>query len=152
MDTVDRRVDELTREFFAIFPDYSLCRTLAANTLDGLTSRRQAIGHLSSKAWTQEKNQAQIDEKLDGRTVQARTGRIRIRDLSLRQILDLPDEGLEEVVRFYLKHPYAHGRTLRTRWLPNWIRGFFLRALVGNAKSRGLELSYGECFDLLTLL
>lgn len=152
MDAADQRVCELTREFFEIFPDYSLCRTLAANATDGVISRRQAIGHLSSKAWAQQKNQVMIDEKLDARTVEIGGGRTLIKDLSLRKILDLADQDLDLIIRFYLKHPYAHHRTFRSRWLPNWLRSFFLRVLIGNAQRRGIELNYGECFELLTLL
>jgi hypothetical protein len=152
MDEDTRTISELTREFFAIFPDYAFCRTLAANVLEGVTTRRQAIGHLSSKAWAQQRNRQEIQEKLDARTLLVGERRVRIKDLSLRSILDLPDPLLDEVIRFYLKHPYAHGRTLRSRWLPGWIRGFFLRVLIGNARARNLRLDFGECFELLTLL
>jgi len=152
MEDSGRQVSELTREFFAIFPDYAFCRTLAANVLDGVTTRRQAVGHLSSKAWAQEKNQQAIKEKMDARTVEWQGRRLRIKDLSLRQILDLPDSILHEIIRFYLKHPHAHRRTFRSRWIPNWIRSFFLRVLIGNAQTRDLQLNYGECFELLTLL
>ncbi len=152
METSSRKVSELTRDFFAIVPDYLFCRTLAANVLDGVTTHRQAIGHLSSKAWAQEKNHQAIEEKLDARAVEWEGNRLRIKDLSLRKILDLPDPLMDEIIHFYLKHPHAHRRTFRSRWLPNWIRSFFLRSLIGNAKARDLKLNYGECFELLTLL
>ena len=152
MEDSSRQVSELTREFFTILPDYAFCRTLAANVLDGVTTRRQAVGHLSSKAWAQEKNRQVIKEKMDARTVEWEGQRLRIKDLSLRQILDLPNPVLEDIIRFYLKHPHAHRRTLRSRWFPNWLRSFFLRVLIGNAQTRGLKLDYGECFELLTLL
>ena len=147
-----KTVPELTREFFSIHPDYGLCRTLAANVLEGVQTERQAVGHLSSKAWAHQKNQATIREKLDARSVEIAGRRVPLKSLSLRNILDQPDELLEEILAFYLKHPYAHGRTFRSRLLPNWLRGFFLRVLIGNAKTRGLSVDYGECFELLTLL
>ena len=152
MSAADKSYRDLIQEFFKLYPDYALCRTLAANVQERVTSHSQALEHLARKARASEQNREQIEEKLNARTVQIQGRAVLIRDLSLRRIVDLDDQELAQIVRFYFKHPFAHGRTRRSRFLPNWIRTFFLRSLLGNAKMRELDLEYSEYFDVLTLL
>ncbi|MFQ5738356.1 MAG: hypothetical protein ACE5JX_05045 [Acidobacteriota bacterium] len=147
-----KSVRQLTHEFFEYYPDYFLCRTLAENTRNDVTTYSQAIGHLSRKAWAWEKNRREIEEKLDRRVVHIQGRPVRIKDLSLRQIIHQEDAVLEQIIAFYFKHPYAHGRTWKSRLLPSWTRSFFLRVLLGHARQRGLELSYRTYFDIITLL
>lgn len=152
MSATGKSFREMVHEFFRLYPDYALCRTLAANVEEHVTSYAEAREHLARKARAWEMNRVEIEEKLNARTVQVEGCAVLIRDLSLRRIIDQDDDTLARIVRFYFKHPYAHGRTWRSRFLPNWVRTFFLRSLLGNAKMRKLDLEYGEYFDVLTLL
>ena len=153
MAPTDRKhLEETIRRFFQIYPDYWLCRTLAENILEGTTTEAEALQILGTKAKASDENRGDIEEKLDRKTIPVRGQNVRVRSLSLRDILDLDDVGLQQVVQFYFKHPYAHQRTYRTRWLPNLLRTFFLRVLLGNARDRNLELNYRACFQILRLL
>ncbi len=143
---------ELTREFFRLFPDYQLSRTLAENVGDQVLTYPQALQQLARKRQAQSENWEVIEEKLEQRSVEQNERRLKLRDLTLRQILQLDDRAFEEVVRFYFKHPYAHRRTWRSRWAPRWLRSFFLRVLFGHAKGRNLSLDYPEYFEILRLL
>ena len=51
--------------------------------------------------------------KLNARAVAVNGEPRAIRRLSLREAMDLDDEPLQQVLEFYFKHPYAHGRTRR---------------------------------------
>ena len=147
------QTSELIHEFFGYYPDYEFCRTLALNIEESVTDYQESIEILSRKAHAAEQNREAIAEKLDQRTVTIDGHPTTIKDLSLTRIIGLSDDRiLSEIVSFYLKHPYAHGRTRTTRLLPRWGRTLFLSALIGHAKRRGLELDYHACFDLLKLL
>lgn len=143
---------ELIREFFQYYPDYALCRAMAANVKSEITSYRTAVESLARKANAEEQNREQIEEKLAQRAVSIDGCRVRIRDFSLQQIVHQPDDVLREILIFYFKHPYAHGRTRKSRFLPRILRTFFLSTLVGHARRRGIDLDYDEYFDMLTLL
>lgn len=143
---------DLIRELFNVCPDYSFCRTLADNVQAGVTTRAAALGYAAQRAHAGETLRREIEERLDRRSIRSGVKAVPLKELSLREILDQDDGVLKEIVRFYFKHPFAHGRTRRSRWLPAWIRTFFLRVLLGNAKRRGLDLDYHECFEMLTLL
>ena len=107
---------------------------------------------MAKKAKAAEQNQALIQEKLDLKTVSI-TGRpVRLKDLSLNQILKLNDQVLKEILVFYLKNPYSHGRTKRSRWLPRWVRTSFLSALLGHARSRGIQVDGEVDFEILRAL
>lgn len=152
MSPGEKSTRELVREFFQYYPDYALCRAMAANVQSEITSYRTAVESLARKAGAEEQNRGQIEEKLDRRAVSIDGRRVRIKELSLRQAMNQPDEVLREILLFYFKHPYAHGRTHKSRLLPRILRTFFLSTLVGHARRRGLDLDYDEYCDMLTLL
>lgn len=152
MGAEGRNVHELTREFFKYYPDYAFCRALAVNIKNNVTTYRNAIEMLARKSWTAEQNSGQIREKLDQRSVTINGQWVCIKDLSLRKIMDQPDNLLKEIADFYFKHPYAHGRTKRSRFLPRALRTLFLSILLGHAKRRGILLDYEAYFETLTLL
>ncbi len=152
MESAKNPVPELTQEFFSYYPDYLLCRTLAINVVNKNTTYAKAIDMMAKKARAAEQNQALIDEKLDLKTVSIAGRTVRLKDLSLNQILKLKDEVLKEILLFYLKSPYAHGRTKRSRWLPRWARTSFLSALLGHARSRGIQLDGEVDFEILRVL
>jgi len=99
-----------------------------------------------------EKNQSEIEQKLDLQSIVIQGRPVPLKDLSLRRILQLDDSQLASVLKFYIKHPFAHGRTLRSRWVPGWIRSIFLRVLLGHAKNRNLDLNYPIYFEMLRVL
>ena len=142
----------LVREFFRIFPDYGLCRTLAENIREKHTTYPEALRQLALKVETTRENQVQIEEQLDRRSVAIEGKTMRIKDLGLRQISELSDDALREVLDFYSKHPYAHGRCKKLWWMPSWIRSFPLRFLIAQARARGLKMEYSDLFELLGLL
>lgn len=148
----EKTVPELTREFFRYYPDYAFCRALAVNIQNGITTYRNALEVLAVKARAAEQNREEIGQKLNNRSVLVEGERVRIKDLSLRQIMDQPAEVLEEIAEFYFKHPYAHSRTPRSRLVPRLLRTVFLSVLVGHAKRRGLDLDYDAYFEMLRLL
>ena len=152
MSPVERNVRDLTREFFSYYPDYRLCRTLALNVENGVTTYGDALSAMSGKARAAELNREAIEEKLNLRSVTVRGRTVRIRDLSLGEILRLDHETCRAVVDFYFKHPYAHGRTGRSRWWPRWLRTLFLSTILGHARRRGVDLDYVTCFETLRLL
>jgi len=139
-------------EFFRIFPDYGLCRTLAENIEEGQTTYPEALRFLALKAQASRRNHLQIERQLDRRLVVSKGEAMRIRDLGLRQMSRLSDDALRQVLDFYAKHPYAHGRCRKSRWVPAWIRSFPLRFLIAQARSRGLKMEYPELFELLGLV
>jgi hypothetical protein len=145
-------VPELTREFFRYYPDYLFCRALAANVQCRVTSHSQALTMLLRKAAAAKQNEKEISRSLDQRTVRIANRYVRIRELSLRQLMEQEDSVVKEVLEFYFKHPYAHRRTLRTRFLPRALRTISLSALVGHAKKRNIALEYDLYFDMLRLL
>ncbi len=148
----DKAVRDLTREFFRSFPDYHFCRTLAENIQEQVITYPQALQSLARKQEAQRENWETIQEKLDQRTVVQGGRRLLLKELTLRQVLQLDDEVLQEAIEFYFKHPYAHQRTWKHRWAPRWVRSFFLRVLFGHARSRRLDVNYEECFEILSLL
>lgn len=152
MKSVENRVGDLTREFFAYYPDYRLCNTLAVNVENGVTSYGDALSAMSGKARAAELNREAIAEKLNLRSVNVQGRTVRISELSLGEILRLDRETCRTVVDFYFKHPYAHGRTRKSRWWPRWFRTLFLSTILGHAKRNGIELDYGSCFEILKLL
>jgi len=147
-----KTVHQLTHEFFLYYPDYQFCRTLALNIENNVTTYENAVVILAKKSWASMENRAEIEDKLDRRTVLINQQRVPIKSLTLKEIMSQEDAVLKEVLEIYFKNPYAHGRTKRTRFLPRWIRTIFLSTLVGHAKSRGLDLDYDAYFDMLTLL
>jgi len=148
----DKSVPELTRQFFKDYPDYAFCQTLAENVQARVVSYPNALALLGKKALAAQENLETIEEQLNARTVVVEGHPRRIVEFSLREAMRLDDKALEDLLRFYFKHPYAHGRTFRTRLLPRWIRAFFLNVLVGHACRRGLPLDYESYFQMLKLL
>lgn len=143
---------EVAAELFHHCPDYLLCRALAENILEGRLSRHEALRQLAARGQAMERNRGSIGEKLDGFRIPYKGDLVRVRGLSLGTIISLDDKSLASIVKFYFKHPYAHGRTLRSRWLPRRIRAFFLSVLLGHAKGRNLELNYEIYFEMLRIL
>ncbi len=152
MESAKNPVPGLAKEFFSYYPDYLLCRTLAINVVNKNTTYSKAIAIMTKKAKAAEQNQALIEEKLNLKTVSITGRTVRLRNLSLNQILKLKDEVLKEILIFYLKNPYAHGRTKRSRWLPRWVRSSFLSALLGHARSRSIQLDGEVDFEILRVL
>ena len=152
MESEEERFRTLTHDFFQAYPDYTFCRTLAANIIDHVTTYESATAILAKRARAAEQNRQQIDEKLDHHKVEIHGKPARVRDLSLGDILRQEDPVLREITNFYFKHPYAHGRTKKSRLLPRYIRTLFLSVLVGHAKHRGLDLDYDACFGMIRLL
>jgi len=142
----------LTRQFFKDYPDYAFCQTLAENVQTRVVSYPNALALLGRKALAAEENLTAIQEQVNARTILVEGRPRRILELSLGEAMRLDDKTLEELLKFYFKHPYAHGRTLRTRLLPRWLRAFFLNVLVGHACRRGLSLDYDSYFQMLKLL
>ena len=152
MKSVEGRVRNLTGEFFAYYPDYRLCHTLAVNVENGVTSYGDALSAMSGKARAAELNREAIEEKLNLRSVSVEGRTVRIGELSLGEILGLDLDTCRTVVDFYFKHPYAHGRTRKSRWWPRWFRTLFLSTILGHAKRHEIDLDYGSCFEILKLL
>lgn len=143
---------ELVREFFRVYPDFSLCRTLAENISENQTTHAEALRQLALKAQAARDNQREIEERLDRRSVQVEGETVRIKDLNLRAMTRLSNQNLRVVLEFYFKNPYAHGRCKKGRWIPGVLRSFPLRFLIGQARSRGMALDYPDLFELLRLL
>jgi len=152
MEGTEGGLIDLTHQFFQYYPDYLFCRTLAFNITTNVTTHEDALEILISKARAADQNREQISEKLDHHSVRIQRKTARIKKLSLRAIMGQEDEVLTQIANFYLKHPYAHGRTKKSRLLPRYVRTFFLSALIGHSKRRGLDLDYNAFFDMLTLL
>jgi hypothetical protein len=152
MEDTEGELMDLTHQFFKYYRDYLFCRTLAFNITTNVTTHEDALEILTKKARAAEQNREQISEKLDQHSVTIHEKPVRIRDLSLREIMIQEDSVLTEIANFYLKHPHAHGRTKKSRLLPRYLRTLFLSALIGHAKRRGLDLDYNAYFDMLTLL
>ena len=143
---------DLIHEFFRIFPDYGLCRTLAENIRENQTTYPEALRQLALKVEATRQNRLQIEEQLNRRSIAIEGKTIRIRNLGLHQLSRLSDNALREVLDFYSKHPYAHGRCKKSWWMPSWIRSFPLRFLIAQARARGLKMEYSDLFKLLSLL
>lgn len=152
MASREESIRAATREFFSYYPDYALCLTLAENVAEGVKAHSQAIGHLAVKAAAAIENRESIEAKLNRRSVTIAGRPVLIKDLSLHQILQQDDNVLREIAEFYFKHPFAHGRTKKSSLLPRWVRSLALRAIVGHAKGRGIQLDYSSYFHMLTLL
>ena len=152
MEGTEGELIALTHQFFKYYRDYLFCRTLAFNITTHVTTHEDALEILTKKARAAQQNREQITEKLDQHSVRIQEHRVRIKDLSLPEIMSQEDGVLTEIANFYLKHPHAHGRTKKSRLLPRHLRTLFLSALVGHAKRRGLDLDYNAYFDMLTLL
>ena len=78
MKSVEGRVRNLTGEFFAYYPDYRLCHTLAVNVENGVTSYGDALSAMSGKARAAELNREAIEEKLNLRSVSVEGRTVRI--------------------------------------------------------------------------
>jgi hypothetical protein len=152
MESQEGTLPGLTRQYFQHYPDYLFCRALAANVRNGITTHGQALTMLLRKAAAARENQEEIRRRLDRRTVRIGNRHVPIKDLSLRQLMEQEDSVLKEVLEFYFKHPYAHRRTLKTRFLPRIFRTIPLSALLGHAKRRNIPLEYDLYFDMLRLL
>ncbi len=152
MEGTEGELIDLTHQFFKYYPDYLFCRTLAFNITTNVTTHEDALDILISKARAADENREQISEKLDRHSVRIAERPARIKELSLREIMEQEDQVLTEIANFYLKHPHAHGRTKKNRLLPRYVRTLFLSALIGHSKRRGLDLDYNAFFDMLTLL
>lgn len=152
MEPERHSVPDLTQEFFAYYPDYLLCRTLAINVVNNNTTYSVAINMMATKARAAEQNRTLIQEKLELTSISVGRRPVRLKDLSLHEILKLQDEVLKKIVVFYLKNPYAHGRTKRNRWLPRWIRSYFLASLLGHARNRGIQVNGEVDFEILKVL
>lgn len=144
--------NELIEEFFAIFPDYELCRTSAHNVAAGITSREKVLELLWKKVEGSELNRGAIDERLDSKKIRVGGSLKTLKNLSLREVIRLPDEAFEEALRFYFKHPYAHSRVSRNRILPRFVRTFFFRQLIGQAMIRKLDVDVPAMFEMMKML
>ncbi len=145
-------IESLTAEFFRDYPDYNFCRNLAVNVANQVVTHANALVLLGQKAVTAREQRTEIESKLNTKTVMTSGRAVRLCDLSLQQVMRLEDPALREALEFYFKHPYAHGRTRRTRWLPRIVRTFFLSTAVGHAHSRNIKLDYGAYFRMLKML
>lgn len=152
MDPRKRTIQSVARELFEYYPDYLLCKNLAQNVDENNVTLAMAIQSLAARASAAESHQREIDEKLNRQLAPWNGEEVLLKDLSLRQILTLEDGALADVVRFYFKYPYAHNRTRRSRWLPQWVRSFFLRVLLGHVKGRNLDLDYPTYFEMIKLI
>ena len=152
MTEQNKTIRQLTHEFFLYYPDYQFCRTLALNIQNNVTTHEDAMEILAKKNRATVENRVEIEAQLNRRTILINKRRVLVRSLSLREIMNQEDAVLEEILKIYFKHPYAHRRTKKFRFLPRWIRTMFLSTLVGHANSRGLDLDYDAYFDMLTLL
>jgi len=147
-----KAVGALTKEFFRDYPDYAFCLNLAQNVQAGIITYPDALSLLGRRAVAAEDNSQAITDQLNNRTVEVGGGPMRIARISLARAIRLDERALKQVLEFYFKHPYAHGRTRRTRLLPRWLRAFFLNVLVGHACRRGIPLDYESYFQMLRLL
>jgi hypothetical protein len=152
MDPKKQTIQSLTRELFEYYPDYLLCKNLAENVQENNLTLAAAIQNLAAKASAVESHRGEIDEKLNRQVIPWNGEKVFLKDLSLRQLLTLDDGALADVVRFYFKYPYAHNRTRRSRWLPQWVRSFSLRVLLGHAKERNLDLDYQTYFEMVKMI
>lgn len=152
MTEQNKTIRQLTHEFFLYYPDYQFCRTLALNIQNNVTTHEDAMEILAKKNRATVENRVEIEAQLNRRTILINKRRVLVKSLSLREIMNQEDAVLEEILKIYFKHPYAHRRTKKFRFLPRWIRTMFLSTLVGHANSRGLDLDYDAYFDMLTLL
>lgn len=152
MQAEQKTLRQLTHEFFHHHPDYAFCRALAFNIKSSVTTYESALEILVARSRAVKENRQEIEEKLARRVVQINEKQVRIKNLSLTQIIKQDNATLQEIVELYVKHPFAFGRTKKSRLLPRWIRTFFLSTLLGHAKHRGLDLDYEAHFDMLTLL
>ena len=152
MRTEEKTLQQLTHELFYHYPDYGFCRTLASNIKNNTTTYETALEILAQKFRAIEKNRKQIEQTLAQRKIRLNDKLVPVKELSLFAIMRQNNQILKEIVELSFKHPFIFGRTKKTRILPRWIRTFFLSALLGHAKSRGLELDYEGYFDMLTLL
>lgn len=149
----DVNIRKLTRELFRIFPDFELVRNLAENIALGITTRGQAEELLWTRVRGSHQSREAIEEKLRDRKIRLQERWVPIRDLSFHEIVALEDRAFEEVLKFYLKHPYAHGRVSRPAFYkPRFFRTLFLRSLVGQAMKRKLALNFPEMLDWLNWL
>ncbi len=143
----------LTREFFGIHPDYLLAKTLALDVLAGTVSYEHARSLLAEKSGGTRLYGQAIAEKLEGKKVRVGGGYLRLKDLSEDEIMKLDNNAFAEVLEFYLKNPYAHGRSLAPRFpWPRLLRTRFLRRLVGEAKRRGIKLGFFSLDEFLQLV
>jgi hypothetical protein len=150
MDATDR--SRMLRELFRIFPDFELCRTSVDNVACGVTTYGKARELMWKKAEGAKLNHREIRDRLDSKRIHDGAGWRTLKDLSWREIAALPDSPLTEVLQFYLKHPFAHGRTRSSRIIPRLIRTLFLRQLIGQAMRRRLKLDAAAAMELLELL
>jgi hypothetical protein len=147
-----KSIQALARELFNYHPDYILCKNLAENVRAENITLASAIQQLAARTSAAESHRGEIEERLDQRTVPWNGGQLLLKQMSLRQLIALDDSTLTEVVRFYFKYPYAHKRTRRSKWLPQWVRSVPLRVLLGHARQRNLELDFETYFEMIDLI
>lgn len=147
------RAHALLREFFKIYPDYSLCRTLALNVADGVVTHTHSIELLQNKAGQVAALRDSIRQVLDKKKVFVdETWRL-LKDLTLDQICRLDDRWFAEAMRFYFKYPHAHGRLEKRRlFRSRAARLKFLRLLLEEGRRRSLPIDYATWEDMLSLL
>lgn len=137
---VKRQYGQLIREFFKIYPDYPLCKTLAQNLMDGVCSYDHAEQLIYGRASGAAQNREAIEEKLSSRKIEIGGEWHLLKEVSLDVLCRLPDESFRQAAEFYLKNPYAHGRVARPVWYrPVITRNRFLRLLWVEARHRGME-------------
>ena len=150
MDRADEK--EMIAEFFAIFPDYELCRASASNVISGTTTHEKIRELLWKKTEGAALNREAISERLNSKKIRVGEEWRLLKEMSTRDIIRLPDDALREVLQFYFKHPYAHGRVRRGALLPRFFRTLFFRQLIGQAMLRKLDVDIDGMFDLMGML
>ena len=111
MTEKNKTIRQLTHEFFLYYPDYQFCRILAFNIQNNVSAHEDAMEILAKKIRATVQNRAEIEGQLDRRTILINKRRVLVKSLSLREIMNQENAILEEILKIYFKHPYAHGRT-----------------------------------------
>ena len=143
----------LARQFFRVYPDYSLCRVLVENVEGGVITRERAYELLQGKATAAVTLRESIRESLDKKKVALDGHWHRLRDLALADVRRLDDTGFREVLRFYFKYPYAHDRLGRPAWYrTRRARLRFLYDLLAEGRRRSLAVDYPAWEEMLSLL
>jgi hypothetical protein len=143
---------DMIREFFKIIPDYQLSRTSTQNVIAGVTSYEKARALMWKKAEGAKLNEIEIQDKLDAKKVRVGQEWKILKSMSVQEIVHLPDEAFQEVLRFYMKHPYGHRRVSTKRWIPRFFRTLFFRQLAGQAMLRKLDVNLDEMFEMMEML
>ncbi|MBI1748203.1 MAG: hypothetical protein HYR55_16695 [Acidobacteria bacterium] len=153
MSASNRREHDMLRAFFKIHPDYSLCRTLAANIMEGFVTHEHALQLLTSKASQTAALRDSIQASLDKKKIMIEEVGYLLKDLTLDQIIALDDQRFADVLHFYFKYPRAHNRISRPSWFRRRAKRLqFLSALMEESKRRSLSTDYLAWEDLLSLI